>query len=209
MSEMSGGSHAGPSGPVAFRARTFAPDEHSDIELLRAHAGGQRHAFNELVRRHHDHLWQTAVRTSYTREDAADSLQDALLAAHRTAASFRGESEVRSWLHRIVVNACLDRIRRNKARRALSLSPENVPEPLDDRDAYAEMEISMVVERALFALSPDQRTALVAVEMEGYSVSDAAALLGVPEGTIKSRCARGRQRLQERLEFLRDPRNRK
>ncbi|MFQ6325473.1 MULTISPECIES: RNA polymerase sigma factor SigM [unclassified Nocardia] len=194
---------------MASRERSFIPDELTDIELLHAHVRGQRHAFAELLRRHNDHLWQTALRTSYTREDAADCLQDALLSAHRTAASFRAEAEVRSWLHAIVVNACLDRIRRNKTRRAISLSPENMPEPRDERDNMAELEMSLVIDRALFSLPPDQRTALVAIDLEGYSVAEASAMLGVPEGTIKSRCARARQRLQERLEFLRDPGNRK
>ncbi|MFI6368500.1 RNA polymerase sigma factor SigM [Nocardia sp. NPDC050630] len=208
-SELSEDSHQGKSRPVAFRERSFVPDELTDVELLQAHVRGQRHAFAELLRRHNDHLWQTALRTSYTREDAADSLQDALLSAHRTAATFRAEAEVRSWLHAIVVNACLDRIRRNKTRRAVSLSPETMPEPKDTRDDIAELEMSLVVDRALFTLPEEQRAALVAVELEGRSVAETAALLGVPEGTIKSRCARGRQRLQERLEFLRDPRNRK
>lgn len=194
---------------MVFRERSFVPDELTDAELLRAHVAGQRHAFAELLRRHNDHLWQTALRTSYTREDAADSLQDALLSAHRTAASFRAEAEVRSWLHAIVVNACLDRIRRNKTRRAVSLSPETMPEPKDTRDDIAELEMSLIIDRALFTLPEEQRAALVAVELEGRSVAETAALLGVPEGTIKSRCARGRQRLQERLEFLRDPGNRK
>ena len=194
---------------MVFRERSFIPDELTDTELLRAHVAGQRHAFAELLRRHNDHLWQTALRTSYTREDAADSLQDALLSAHRTAASFRAEAEVRSWLHAIVVNACLDRIRRNKTRRAVSLSPETMPEPKESRDDIAELEMSLVIDRALFTLPEEQRAALVAVELEGRSVAETAALLGVPEGTIKSRCARGRQRLQERLEFLRDPGNRK
>ncbi|MGO4617344.1 RNA polymerase sigma factor SigM [Nocardia sp. 2YAB30] len=187
----------------------FVPDECSDIELLQAHVRGQQHAFAELLRRHNDHLWQTALRTSYTREDAADSLQDALLSAHRRAASFRAEAEVRSWLHAIVVNACLDRIRRNKTRRAFSFTPETMPEPSDDRDEMAELEMSMIIDHALFSLPPDQRTALVAIDLEGYSVSEAATMLGVPEGTIKSRCARARQRLKERLEFLRDPGNRR
>ncbi len=194
---------------VTYRERSFIPDQHTDVELLKAHVRGQRHAFAELLRRHNDHLWQTALRTSYTREDAADSLQDALLSAHRTAGSFRAEAEVRSWLHTIVVNACLDRIRRNKSRRALSLSSETMPEPKDDRDEMAELETSIVVDRALFSLPPDQRTALVAIDLEGYTVAEAAALLGVPEGTIKSRCARARQRLKQRLDFLRDPGNRR
>ncbi len=208
-SELNEDFHEGKSRPVAFREHSFVPDELTDVELLQAHVRGQRHAFAELLRRHNDHLWQTAVRTSYTREDAADSLQDALLSAHRTAATFRAEAEVRSWLHAIVVNACLDRIRRNKTRRAVPLAPEAMPEPKGARDDIAELEMSLVIDRALFTLPEEQRAALVAVELEGRSVAETAALLGVPEGTIKSRCARGRQRLQERLEFLRDPGNRK
>ncbi|MBF6063119.1 RNA polymerase sigma factor SigM [Nocardia terpenica] len=191
-----------------MRRRVFDPDEATDRELLAAHAAGNPHAFTVLFRRHYDHLWQLAVRTSYTTEDAADSLQDALLSAHRNAATFRGEAEVRSWLHRIVVNACLDRIRRNKARRAVSLSDENVAEPVAERDDIAELEMSMVVDAALFTLPPEQRTALVAIDIERYTVAEAAAMLGVAEGTIKSRCARGRERLKQQLEFLREQRNR-
>ncbi|MGQ4597859.1 RNA polymerase sigma factor SigM [Nocardia sp. R6R-6] len=208
-SEMNEGLRGGSSPPVVCRERSLVLDECSDVELLRAHVNGKRHAFAELLRRHNDHLWQTALRTSYTREDAADSLQDALLSAHRMAGAFRGEAEVRSWLHAIVVNACLDRIRRNKSRRAVSLSTDGMPEPVEDRDEIAAVEMSMVIDRALFALPPEQRTALVAVDVEGYSVAEAALLLGVPEGTIKSRCARARQRLSQRLNFLRDPGNRR
>lgn len=187
---------------------SFVLAEATDATLLRAHARGVAHAFAELLRRHNDHLWQTAVRTSYTREDAADSLQDALLSAHRTAGSFRGEAEVRSWLHTIVVNSCLDRIRRSKSRPALTLAPESLPEPRNPGSDIARLELSMLLDNALFSLPPEQRTAVVAIDVEGYTVAEAAALLGVREGTIKSRCARARQRLQERLDFLRDPGNR-
>ncbi len=208
-SEVNEDSRRGSSRPATAGERSFTLAEASDVALLRAHVAGRAHAFAELLRRHNDHLWQTALRTSYNREDAADALQDALLSAHRTAASFRAEAEVRSWLHAIVVNACLDRIRRNKTRRAIALAPESLPEPTVVRDEYSELELSIVVDRALFSLPPDQRTALVAVDLEGYSVADAAEMLGVPVGTVKSRCARARARLQERLEFLRDPGNRK
>ncbi|KAF0849517.1 RNA polymerase ECF family sigma subunit [Nocardia caishijiensis] len=190
-----------------LRDRSFL-ENGSDKELLAAHVRGEPHAFAELLRRHKDHLWQTALRTSYSREDAADCLQDALFSAHRTAETFRAESEVRSWLHAIVVNACLDRIRRNKTRRAISVTPETMPEAVEPRDAYADYELNHVVSEALFTLPDEQRLALVMTEMEGRSVAETAVALGVAEGTIKSRCARARVRLQERLEFFRDPGNR-
>ena len=171
-----------------------AGGEATDGELLAAHIAGDATAFAVLVRRHQDHLWLTARRASYSAEDAADSLQEALLSAHRTAASFRADAAVRSWLHRIVVNACLDRIRRNRVRPTVPLG-EETREPRDPFDRYADVDLSLVVEKALFSLPPDQRAAIVAVDMEGYSVADAASALGVPVGTIKSRCARGRQKL--------------
>ncbi len=192
---------------VAPSARSVL-ENGSDKQLLAAHVRGEPHAFAELLRRHSDHLWQTALRTSYSREDAADCLQDALFSAHRTADTFRAESEVRSWLHAIVVNACLDRIRRNKTRRAISVLPDNMPEAIDPHDAFAHYELSTVVSEALFTLPDEQRLALVMTEMEGRSVAETAAALGVAPGTIKSRCARARVRLQERLEFFRDPGNR-
>ncbi|BCN61382.1 RNA polymerase sigma factor SigM [Prescottella equi] len=180
----------------------------SDSELLAAHASGDGDAFAELLNRHYDHLWHVARRTSYTAEDAGDALQEALLSAHRTAGSFREDAAVRSWLHTIVVNACLDRIRRNRVRQTVSLSNDDAEDPGDDRDRISERETSILVDQALQRLSPDQRAAVVAVDMEGYSVAEAARRLGVPEGTVKSRCARARTKLASHLEYLRDVGNR-
>lgn len=180
----------------------------SDAELLAAHAAGDDQAFAALLRRHYDHLWQVARRTSYSPEDAADALQEALLSAHRTASSFRADSAVRSWLHTIVVHACLDRIRRNRVRPTVPLYLEDGEEPPTERNRMAEAETALDVKAALAALPDDQRVAVVAVDVEGYSIREAARLLGVPEGTVKSRCARGRYKLAVLLGDLRDPGNR-
>jgi RNA polymerase sigma-70 factor (ECF subfamily) len=91
------------------------PAERSDAELLAAHVAGDRYAFDELFHRHRRQLHRLARLTSRTAEDAEDALQDAMLSAHRGAGSFRYDAAVGSWLHRIVVNACLDRLRRAKA----------------------------------------------------------------------------------------------
>ena len=201
-------SSGGTSEASAVSRGPIDPDTATDVELLDAHVAGDRDAFGLLFRRHYSHLWQLAVRTCRVHEDAADSLQDALWSAHRSASRFRGDAEVRSWLHRIVVNACLDRMRRNKSRYSVSLSDENIAEPAVEHDDFARLEVSMLVDSALLRLPDDQRAALVAIDMEGYTVAEAAQLLGVAEGTIKSRCARGRKRLQQELEFLRNPGNR-
>ncbi len=170
-----------------------------DVALLRAHVAGDRDAFGTLVRRHRDRLWAVALRTLGDREEAADALQDALVSAFRAADRFRGESAVTTWLHRIVVNACLDRVRRAHARPTTEL-PEvvEIAEPDTDRDTVLD------VHAALAHLPAEQRVAIVLVDMQGYPVADAATVLGVPVGTVKSRCARGRARLAILLGYLRN-----
>jgi RNA polymerase sigma-70 factor (ECF subfamily) len=120
-----------------------------------------------------------------------------MLSAHRGAGAFRHDAAVGSWLHRIVVNACLDRLRRAKAHPTVPL--EDIY-PVADRTA--QVDTAMAVQRALMRLPVEQRAAVVAVDMQGYSVADTARLLGVAEGTVKSRCARGRVRLAELLGYL-------
>jgi len=170
-----------------------------DAELLRAHVAGDKDAFGEIVRRHRDRLWAVALRTLGNPEDAADALQEALISALRGAGSFRGDAAVSSWLHRIVVNACIDRVRRRQARPTVPLAETDPPERPVDSDT------ALDVRAALATLPVEQRMALVLVDMQGYSVADAAALLDVAEGTIKSRCSRGRARLALLLGYLRNP----
>jgi RNA polymerase sigma-70 factor, ECF subfamily len=176
-----------------------------DAALLRRHADGDSEAFGELVRRHRDRLWAVAVRTLGNPEDAADAVQDALINAFRRAPTFRGESAVSTWLHRIVVNACLDRVRRRQARPTVPLPETGPGEPVTPRDAMSERETRLVVQRALAELSDDQRVPILLVDVEGYSVAETAQLLGIAEGTVKSRCARGRAKLAKVLGHLRNP----
>ncbi|HEY9313615.1 RNA polymerase sigma factor SigM [Williamsia sp.] len=180
-------------------------DARTDEELLAAHVEGDRDAFGILITRLQGHLWAVARRTSNSDEDAADALQDALLKAHRMADRFRADAKVSSWMHRIVVNACLDRIRRNKARPTIPLPEFDITEFADPRDEHGDVDLTLSIGRALDALPPDQRAAIVAIDVEGYSVAEASALLGVPAGTIKSRCARGRAKLAVTLGHLRAP----
>jgi RNA polymerase sigma-70 factor (ECF subfamily) len=167
----------------------------SDAELLQAHADGDPDAFGELVHRHRDRLWAVALRTLGHREEAADALQDALVSAFRAGrggAAWRGDSAVTTWLHRIVVNACLDRVRRRAARPTDPLPEQDIAAPGDELAARV---TALAVEAALRTLPIEQRSALVLVDMYGWSVEDAAQVLDCPTGTVKSRCARGRARL--------------
>jgi RNA polymerase sigma-70 factor, ECF subfamily len=170
----------------------------SDEQLLDAHIAGDPYAFETLFQRHRPHLSQLARVTSCNPDDAADALQDAMLSAHRNATRFRRDASVSSWLYRIVVNACLDRLRRNKSRPTTPLLDEAGPVG----DPMPRVDTAIVVERALMRLPVEQRAAVVAVDMQGYSVAETARMLGVAEGTVKSRCSRARRRLAEALEYF-------
>jgi RNA polymerase sigma-70 factor (ECF subfamily) len=189
---------------------TGEPQEATDHDLLQAHVAGDTEAFGLLFARHRDRLWAVALRTMGNREDAADGLQDGMIAAYRRAGSFRGDAAVTTWLHRVVVNACLDRLRAAKVRRTEAL-PDDLEEYRDrgslasaaadgdPADAAVGSERRRLVIEALLGLPEEQRAALVLVDMEGYPVAETAEILGCPVGTVKSRCSRGRARLAEVL----------
>ncbi len=191
-----------------------APGEPSDVELLRQHVEGDPDAFGLLFLRHKDRLWAVALRIVCDREDAADALQDAMISAFRRAADFRGDSAVTTWLHRIVVNASLDTLRRKPVKSvSWSGDPDDLPVP-DQRSTLGgtgaglaggadKVDTRLDVDAALAFLTPPQRAALVLVDMLGYSVAETATILGCSEGTVKSRCARGRTRLLPYLSHLR------
>ncbi len=165
--------------------------EVSDKDLLQRHAmGGDKAAFGELFRRHQQRLWAVAIRTLSDPEEAADALQDAMIKAYRAASRFRGDSAVTTWLHRIVVNACLDRVRRKQARPTVPLSQEWDPPaaPTDQANVLA-------VRAALAQLPVEQRAVLVYLDMLGYSVSEVASIMEIAPGTVKSRASRSRSQL--------------
>ena len=180
-------------------------DEPSDRDLLAAHVAGDAEAFGVLFARHRDRLWAVALRTCSDPETAADGLQEGVIAAFRRAESFRGDAAVTTWLHRIVVNACLDRLRALKVRRAEPLpedleehqqrSRETAAEVIDPADASVAGEQRTQVQAALAQLPADQRAAVVLVDMEGYAVAEVARILDCAEGTVKSRCSRARAKL--------------
>ena len=158
-----------------------------------------------LVERHRDRLWRIALRTLGDAEDAADAVQDALVSAFRAAGGYRGEAAVTTWLHRIVVNACLDLARRRSARPTSPLA-DSPALSIPAGDLLGARETAAEVLAALRELPTEQAAAIVLVDVEGYPVAEVADMLEVPTGTVKSRCARGRARLAARLAHL-DPGN--
>src|SRR3954449_2797768 len=157
---------------------------------MAAHVAGDPDAFTELVRRHRDRLWAVALRTMRDREDAADALQDALLSAFRNASGYRGDAAVTTWLHRVVVNACLDRMRRRAARPSVPLGDTDVaqrqgahappptpppspgaPAAAGRQDDHAALERHLDAQAALARLPEPQRVAIVLVDLQELSVA--------------------------------------
>jgi RNA polymerase sigma-70 factor (ECF subfamily) len=183
-------------------ARAAHPGTLADTALLAAHRAGDADAFGQLVDRHRGALWSIARHVLGDPHDAADAVQEALIAAYRRASTFRGEASVRTWLGRIVFNACVDRIRHERLRRTVPWPQRDVP--ARRADPAVELATRLAVDEALALLPVPQRIAVLLVDVHGYPVGEVAAILGVPPGTVKSRCARGRARLAELLGYLRE-----
>jgi RNA polymerase sigma-70 factor, ECF subfamily len=180
----------------------------SEIQLLieRARAGDTR-AFEDLARREERALYRHALRIVGTTSDAEDVVQDALLSAWRSMASFQGLS-FRAWLFRIATNRALDQLRSRKRRPELPLDP-----PEDDDVTWAEpaapgpdltqlagdREALALVETALGALPAEQRTALLLRDVEGFPYEEIAVITSVEIGTVKSRIHRGRLAVRNAL----------
>jgi RNA polymerase sigma-70 factor (ECF subfamily) len=132
-----------------------------------------------------------------------------MISAFRRAGDFRGDAAVTTWLHRIVINACFDRLRRIAARPSKPL-PDDVERaaeliaPDDPEAAAVRSTIADEVTAALGQIGADQRAALVLIDLEGYSMDEAARILGCAPGTVKSRCSRGRARLAVLLSHLKE-----
>ncbi|MDT7581110.1 MAG: polymerase sigma-70 factor, subfamily [Pseudonocardiales bacterium] len=178
------------------------PGALADAELLAAHRAGDPEAFGQLVGRYTGALWAIALHVLGDSHDAADAVQEALIAAYRRAGTFRGEASVRTWLGRIVVNACIDRIRHERVRRTVPWPDRDLPARRSD--PAVDLVTRLAVAEALALLPVAQRIAVVLVDVQGYPVTEVAAMLGVPPGTVKSRCARGRARLAALLGHLRE-----
>ncbi len=178
----------------------------TDEVLVQRGARGDRVAFEELLERHLEALFNFAVRACGSGRDAEDALQDALLAAWRGAGTFRGEASARSWLFQVVLHACHRRRRKRAGEPQRHASVEEAADVAADLVAADELAVSgeeaAVVERALLMLTPDSREVLLLRDVEGLSGPETAAALGLSLPAMKSRLHRARLELKERSEAL-------
>jgi RNA polymerase sigma-70 factor, ECF subfamily len=175
--------------------------QRSDEGLLAAHLRGDQDAFGELVARHERRVYGLCLRILGNREDAEDATQEAFLAALRRASTFRQAAAFSTWLYRIAVNAATDQARRRTRARALPLDPEAADRAAPTGGDPSEPVASAVVVHAALARVPEEfRVALVLCDLYRLPYADAAQIIEVPVGTVKSRVYRGRLALAGELE---------
>jgi RNA polymerase sigma-70 factor (ECF subfamily) len=189
------------------------PAQRRDLILIERARSGDLDAFNGLVELYQDQLFALVARMVPDRDQASDAVQEAFFSAYRNLAGFRGGS-VKSWLSRICVNAAMDAQRARK-RRPVQPYPEFEDEswqPPAGEEADPERQVltaerSSALIRALDAITPDQRAAIVLFDIQGFDYGEIAEMTGVSLGTVKSRIHRGRLSLrgllEERMELFR------
>jgi RNA polymerase sigma-70 factor (ECF subfamily) len=191
------------------------PDPEETEASIRAAQRGGIEAFNRLVQEHQRQVYNVCYRTLGNAEDAADATQEVFLGAYRGIGSFRGGADgLRSWLLRIAVNACYDQLRRRKRRPAESLeglsARREADEEMGPADRVADSapgpeqqalssETARGIQAALGRLSPDQRLTVVLCDVQGLSYEEAAQVMSVELGTVKSRLSRARAQLRDLL----------
>jgi RNA polymerase sigma-70 factor (ECF subfamily) len=158
---------------------------------------GDRAVFGRLVAIYDERLRALAYHLLGSREAMDDALQETYLAAYRGLSGFRGDSSLGTWLYRITYTTCLQRLRKV---RAMELVPLEGQERVSVASGSEEqVAVRDELRRALSELSPERCASVLLVLRDGFTYAEAAAALGVPQGTVASRVAAGRDQLVARL----------
>jgi RNA polymerase sigma-70 factor (ECF subfamily) len=174
--------------------------EATEEALLGMFNAGDKPALTALFKRREKWLWNVAKKSIRDHSLAEEALQEALLSIWKNAHTFRGESQVTSWMYQIITRSCIDVLRKEQIRSHGSL---NELEQFDDIGGVSTFEDALVdgllIHSALHELESAHREVLVLVELEGFSIQETSERLGIPIGTVKSRAARGREALKLKL----------
>jgi RNA polymerase sigma-70 factor (ECF subfamily) len=195
---------------AAYDSHVFGAAEADFVERLR---NGDPEAFDNLITRYSGDIYAVLYRITENAEEAADLTQETFLSALKAIKSFRGDSELKTWLFRIAVNHSRNRFRWWKRRRresTISLdapvgdSDSNLSETIAGNSANAEETVlqherETALKKALLDLPEANREAIVLCDIEGLSYDEIARTLDINIGTVKSRIARGRDELRKML----------
>jgi RNA polymerase sigma-70 factor (ECF subfamily) len=179
--------------------------DRTDETLLAAARAGDRAAVEELLERHEAQIYRFGLRMCGDEDAARDVLQETLLAAFRHLPSFRGDSALSTWLYQIARSFCIKERRGDRGRNDQPIDEQAAAvatiEPGPDARAHAR-EIGAALAAAIQSLPDDHREAVVLRDVEGLSAEEAASVVGVEVGALKSRLHRGRLELRARLAAL-------
>ncbi|MFA6546359.1 MAG: sigma-70 family RNA polymerase sigma factor [Limisphaerales bacterium] len=183
-----------------------------DVELVAASQGGDMLAFEELVARHRDKIYARAFSMMRNEEEAVDLSQEAWVKAWQRLKQFQGDSSFATWMTRIVINLCLDQLRRQKRTRAESI--EQMDEELggverqmpvvatNPSEGLERSELRKRIDKAMNQLSYEHRTVLILHEFEEMEYKQIAKVMNCSIGTVMSRLFYARRRLASLLQSL-------
>lgn len=187
----------------------------NDNDLINAFIKGDHSAFEKLVLKYQDRVFNLCCRLLGDRVEAEDSAQDVFVKVYRSLKGFRFKSSFYTWLYRIVINTCKNRIksveyRRTKSRVSIDSDQENrsntIVDIVDQRpmpDKTLEQKEKMKrIQEALNSLPPDQKTVVVLCDIEGLSYDEIASITKNRLGTVKSKLSRARLGLRNKLEGI-------
>jgi RNA polymerase sigma-70 factor (ECF subfamily) len=176
-------------------------DAGAEAALIEKARNGDRHAYGELVRRHHDGVIRIVYRMCGNAALAEDAAQDAFIRAWLHLSKFKPGTSLRNWLYRIAVNAALDALRRDAKTADVDLSTLSLPDPQESPEtAFLRKEREETVQAAILALPEASRSVLVLREYGDLSYREIAAALDIPLGTVMSRLNYARSRLKGSLQ---------
>lgn len=190
-----------------------ASDDPAESALLRRLQAGDESAYEEMVRELAPRLFAVARRLMGNEEDAADALQDGFVSAFKAIGSFDGRSRLSTWMHRVVVNACLMKLRKARRRGEKSIESMlprfqedghavNVARSWEGSGAAAAQreDVQRIVREKINELPEAYRTVLMLRDIEGMDTEEAAAVLGESVSAVKTRLHRARLALRELLD---------
>lgn len=185
----------------AVAVHPAVPARAADAALVERCRRGELGAFEELYRQHAARLYNVALRMLGNGADAEDAVQDTFLAAHKRLDSFRGEAALGTWLYRLAVNQCLDRLRSRAGREQLATDSLDEPTRVWQPAARADRPVErMDLKSAIARLPEGSRSVFVLHDVEGLEHREIGTLLGISEGTSKSQLHKARLRLREMLQ---------
>lgn len=166
--------------------------------LLALYVGGNARALEALLKRREKWLWNVAKKSMRDASLAEEALQEALVSIWKNAHTFRGESQLSSWLYQVVTRTCIDVLRKEKLRAHASLEEVENLDSSGPKSTFEETLIDqLLIHSSLLSLEPDHRAIIELIDLQGRSVEEASHILGIPVGTVKSRAARARDALKK------------